>query len=251
VSARVTHLWRHPIKGHGVEAVSRVELAAGGTMPWDRVWAIAHEAARLPAGAAWSPCANFSRGAKSPELMAIRAVVDEAAGRVTLTHPRREPITTDPDRPEDAARLIAWVAPLADPGRARSARVVRAGGRGMTDSAYPSLSILGHASRRALSAQAGADLAMERFRGNVWLDGLAAWEEFDWIGREIRLGAARLRVRERITRCKATTVDPATGRRDTDVLGILEAGWGHADFGIYAEVLEGGLVRVGDAAAPA
>ena len=56
-------------------------LAAGATMPWDRVWAIAHEAAQRRARRrAWAPCANFSRGAKSPALMAIRARVDEAAG---------------------------------------------------------------------------------------------------------------------------------------------------------------------------
>ena len=88
-SAR-SRLWRHPIKGHGVEAVAAVTLAAGATMPWDRVWAIAHEAARVAPGSHdWVPCANFSRGAKSFELMAIRAEVDEAAGRVTLSHPRR------------------------------------------------------------------------------------------------------------------------------------------------------------------
>ena len=42
---RVSALWRHPIKGHGVEPVEGVTLTAGATMPWDRVWAIAHEAA--------------------------------------------------------------------------------------------------------------------------------------------------------------------------------------------------------------
>ena len=56
-------------------------LAAGATMPWDRVWAIAHDRAKVgPDGADWVPCVNFSRGAKSPALMAIRARVDEAAG---------------------------------------------------------------------------------------------------------------------------------------------------------------------------
>ena len=77
---------------------------------------------------------------------------------------------------------------------------------------------------------------MERFRGNVWLDGLAPFAEFDLVGRDLRLGTARLRVRERITRCKATTVDPATGISDADTLGALRAGWGHQDFGVYAEV---------------
>jgi uncharacterized protein YcbX len=244
---QVRALWRHPIKAHGVEAVASTLLVAGATMPWDRVWAIAHEAARLPPGGGWAPCANFSRGAKSFELMAIRAATDEARGRVTLTHPRREPITVDPDDPDDAARLVAWVRPLANPDRAMPARVVRAG-RGMTDSTFPSISILSTASLAALGARLGKPLAMERFRGNVWLDGLAPFAEFDLVGRDIRIGGASLRVRERITRCKATTVDPATGVSDADTLAGLRAGWGHEDFGVYAEVTAGGRVALGDAA---
>lgn len=244
---RVSHLWRHPIKGHGVEPVTEVPLRRGATMPWDRVWAIAHEAARLGAPGTWGPCANFSRGAKAPELMAIRAVVDEAAGAVTLTHPRRPAIRVNPDLAEDAARLIDWVQPLADPGRARPVRVVRAD-RGMTDSDFPSIAILNQASRRALEARMGMALAMERFRGNVWLDGPGAWDEFGWVGRVIEIGSARLRVREIITRCKATTVDPETGRVDGDTLAALQAGWGHKDFGVYAEVIDSGRVAVGDQA---
>jgi uncharacterized protein YcbX len=118
----------------------------------------------------------------------------------------------------------------------------------MTDSAYPSISVLNRASLAALGGRIGRPLAMERFRGNVWLDGLAPFAEFDLVGRDIRLGGARLRVRERITRCKATTVDPATGVSDADTLGALRAGWDHQDFGVYAEVLDGGRVAVGDPA---
>lgn len=245
---QVGHLWRHPIKGHGVEAVGAVAFAAGATMPWDRVWAIAVEGAKVAPGAReWARCANFSRGAKSPELMAIRAVVDEAAGQVTLRHPRQTPITVDPDDPADAARLIAWVTPLADPGRAGPAFVVRAD-VGMTDSPFPSISILNRASLAALGERLGMDLAMERFRGNLWLDGLAPFAEFDLVGREIRIGDAVLAVREPITRCVATMVDPDTGVPDADTLGGLEAGWGHRDFGVYAEVVTGGRVAIGDVA---
>jgi uncharacterized protein YcbX len=248
VQARVSHLWRHPIKGHGVEAMPELALAAGATVPWDRVWAIAHEAARVAPGSRdWVPCVNFSRGAKSPELMAIRARVDEAAGTVTLTHPRREEITVNPDLPEDAERLVAWVTPLADPGRARPTFVVRAV-RGMTDSDWPSVSVLNRASLAALGERLGRPLAMERFRGNVWLEGLEPFAEFDLVGRDLRVGSAVLRVRERITRCKATTVDPDTGVSDADTLGGLQGGWGHQDFGVYAEVVEGGRVAVGDPA---
>lgn len=246
---QVRALWRHPVKGHGVEAVAATTLSAGATMPWDRVWAIAHEAAKMPPGPGeWAPCANFNRGAKAFRLMAIRAVTDEAGGRVTLTHPDADPLTVDPDAPEDAARLIAWVTPLSNPERARPAFVVRAG-RGMTDSDFPSISLLNTGSLAALGERLGKPLAMERFRGNVWLDGLAPFEEFDLVGRDIRIGEAMLRVRERITRCKATTVDPVTGISDVDTLGLLRAGWGHEDFGVYAEVVAGGRVALGDAAA--
>ena len=247
-AVRVAGLWRHPIKGHGVEALDRVDLAAGATVPWDRRWAIAHGAAKVVPGlTAWANCVNFSRGAKSPALMAIRARVDEAAGTVALSHPDAPPITVDPDLPEDAARLVAWVTPLSDPRRALPAFVVRAG-VGMTDSDYPSVSILGTASLAELGGRAGRPLAQERFRGNIWLDGLAPWAEFDLVGRDLRIGAARLAIRERITRCRATTVDPATGLPDVDTLRLLQDGWDHQDFGVYAEVTEGGRVAVGDAA---
>jgi uncharacterized protein YcbX len=248
VAARVCNLWRHPIKSHGVEAVPAAEFSAGATMPWDRVWAIAHAAAKTTPGAAgWVPSVNFSRGAKSFDLMAIRATLDETGGTLTLTHPRRPPITVNPDLPEDAARLVAWVTPLANPDRAPPAFVTRAP-RGMTDSDFPSVSILNAASRRALSQRIGRPLAQERFRGNVWLEGLAPWEEFDLVGRDLRIGGATFHVRERITRCKATTVNPDTGASDADTLAALSAGWGHQDFGVYAEVTGSGRVAVGDPA---
>lgn len=243
---RITDIWRHPVKGHGVEAIGAVMLEAGQTMPWDRVWAIATEAAKVQPGArGWAPCANFSRGAKSAPLMAIRAVVDEAAGTVTLTHPAREAITVNPDLPEDAARLVDWVTPFVSPNRAQPAFVVRAD-RGMTDSPFPSIAILNHASRAALGGRLGMDLAMERFRGNLWVDGLEPFAEFGLVGSDLVIGDVRLMVRERITRCVATTVDPDTGVSDADTLGALQAGWGHRDFGVYAEVLAGGRVAVGD-----
>src|SRR5690606_35514158 len=189
-------------KAHGVEAVTAADFRTGETMPWDRVWAIAQAGARTTPGRGdWVPCVNFSRGAKSAALMAIRARTDEAAGMLTLSHPRRDPITVDPDRFDDAARLIDWVTPLADSARPAPAFVTRAG-RGMTDSAFPSVAILNTASLRALSQRIGRDLAQERFRGNIWLDGLDPWQEFDLVGQDLRIGTATFRLRQRITRCK-------------------------------------------------
>jgi len=245
---RLAAIWRHPIKGHGVEPLTAVTLAADRTMPWGRVWAIADARAKITPGTRdWAPCANFSRGAKSPRLMAIRARVDEARGRVRLSHPAAEPLDIDPDDPEDARALVAWARALADPDRPAPAFVVRAT-TGMTDSACPTLSLLNRSSLAALGDRLGKPLAEERFRGNLWLDGLGPFEELDLVGRDLRLGAATLHVTEAISRCKATTVDPATGLVDADTLGALRAGWGHQHFGVYVRVKTGGRVARGDAA---
>ncbi|RAP39748.1 molybdenum cofactor biosysynthesis protein [Rhodovulum viride] len=244
MTARLARIYRHPIKGHGAEALEAADLEAGRTLPWDRTWAVAHEASRTD-GTDWAPCANFSRGAKAPQLMAIGARLDEAAGQVTLTHPDRPDLTFSPDN--EGAALIDWVRPLMPGDRAASTRIVRAPGRGMTDSAFPSISLLGLASLAALSDRVGQNLSPLRFRGNFWIEGLAPFAEFDWVGQKLRLGRAVIEVRERITRCLATAANPETGERDADTLGALQAGWGHKQFGVYAEVIEGGRVALGDA----
>ena len=246
MTGTVASLWRHPIKSHGREEVPETTLATGRTMPGDRVWAVAHEASRAT-GAAWSPCAEFTRVAKAPALMAISARYDDAAGTVTLSHPGRPPLAFDPDAEPEA--LIGWVAPLMPADRAAPARLVRVPDRGMTDTDYPSVTLCNLASHRAVEQRIGRPLSIHRWRGNVWIDGLAPWEEFDWVGRELRAGDAVLRVRERAERCLATTANPETGRRDADTLGALES-WGHRDFAVLAEVVRGGTLRRGDAVAP-
>lgn len=243
MTGRLAQICRHPIKGHGREDLASVRLLAGACVPWDRHWAVAHDAARLQDG--WSPCVNFARGAKASALMAITSVLDEATGTVTLSHPDRGQISFDPDSAQDLPRFLDWVRPLNPESRAQPEQIVSAG-RGMTDSEFPSVSVLSTASLADLSARMGQDLSPHRFRGNLWLDGAAAWEELGWIGRTLRIGGALLRIEERITRCKATTVDPATGAVKGDTLAALENAFGHQDFGVYAVVIEGGPIAVGD-----
>ncbi|MGI9368942.1 MAG: MOSC domain-containing protein [Ruegeria sp.] len=240
MSGAVTSLWRHPIKSHGHEALDEVTVNARQTMPGDRVWAVAHEASKAD-GSEWVPCANFSRGAKAPQLMAISARLQ--GDTVSLSHPQRPDFSFDPDKQTDA--FLEWVAPLMPQDRTASARIIRVPGRGMTDSDFPSISLCNMASHRAVEQKLGQDLSVRRWRGNIWFDGLPLWEEFDWLDRDVQIGEAVFHVRERITRCVATTANPETGERDADTLGALQ-NWDHQDFGVYAEVVKGGAIRAGD-----
>jgi uncharacterized protein YcbX len=89
-------------------------------------------------------------------------------------------------------------------------------------------------------------LAPLRFRANIYFDGLSAWSEHDWIDSEIAIGPARLRVISPITRCAATQVNPATAERDLDIVAALVDSFDHTNMGVYAEVVAGGEIAVGD-----
>ena len=243
MTATLAHIVRHPIKSHGREDLASVILQAGQCLPFDRHWAVAHDAAKLVAG--WNACVNFARGAKAPGLMAISARLDEAAKAVTLMHPDKPELTFRPDEAHDLPRFLAWVQDLNPVGRAQPARIV-AGGVAMTDTDFPSVSIFGLASNRDLSSRMGQDLSPHRWRGNLWIDGLAPWAEFDWVGHEVQIGDAVLQVQERIVRCKATSANPDTGQIDADTLGALTDVIGHQEFGVYAKVISGGRIGLGD-----
>lgn len=235
-------IWRHPIKAHGREQVAQITVEAGRCLPWDRAWAVTHEASK-PGNGEWIRCSNFSRGAKAPQLMALTSSVDETTGIVTLRHPEKTDLSIDPAT--EQAAFLEWITPLMPTDRAASTGLMRATEQGMTDSAFPSVSLNSLSSLGALGAACGQTLSQHRFRGNLWIDGLAPWAEFDWIGRSVRIGEVVIEVREKIGRCLATATNTETGQRDVDTLGVLKTNWGHTDFGVYGVITQGGILRNG------
>jgi uncharacterized protein len=51
-------------------------------------------------------------------------------------------------------------------------------------------------------------------------------------------------------RCAATNVDPVTGIRDLEIPKTLMQSFGHADCGVYGEVVQAGEIAVGDPLRP-
>ncbi len=247
MSARLAQIWRHPVKAHGRERVDMVTLGTGRALPWDRVWAVAHERSCFdPERLAWNPPGDFSRGASVPQLQQIECVSDPAHRTLTFHHPDRPALTIDPEDHGDGCSFIQWVMPISLGAKLLPSRFVRAPGESMTDTGYPSISLINLASHRALEGRIGRALSPLRWRGNLLIEGLAPWEEFDLVGRRLKLGAAELDVVEPITRCRMTEANPDTGQRDADTLGALRRGYGHQDFGVYARVTAGGAVAEGD-----
>jgi uncharacterized protein YcbX len=240
--AHVAEIWRHPLKSHGREQLSQVKLTKGRCLPYDRNWAVAHDAAKLSEDDNWAPCVNFSRGSKSPHLMAIDAHLDETNNTLHLRHPEQGEISFNPDQADDKKRFLEWVLPISPKDRALPHRLITTG-RGLTDTEFQSVSFINLASHREIEEKLGQTICPTRWRGNFLLEGLAPWQERDWIGKRLRIGEAEFKVREHIVRCLATTANPKTGERDADTLGTLKQHWNHQDCGVYAVVTKPGIVE--------
>lgn len=243
---RLAHIVRHPVKSVGWQEIERAALTRGRPLPFDRLWAVATEAAETQAELdVWQPKLRFVRGAAEGRLQAVRATFDERTQAITLSHPDRETFTGV--LPQAASALLEWLRPLWPDTRPAPSRLVsRSDGGALTDVPEPYVSLLNLSSNTALATKMGLDLSIHRWRGNLWLDGLPPWEEFNWIGREIQIGSARLKIEKRITRCVATTFDPISGIRQGETLDALTQGWGHQDFGVYGRVIATGEIAIED-----
>lgn len=249
----VTTLYRYPVKGLSAQPLSSVRLSAGQGFPFDRQWAVTSGAQRFdPARPEPWPKTRFLMLMLHEALAALDCAFDEDTRALTVRRDGADLFRGRLDDPEDRARLAACLAGVAGMAPGSGAETVSAPGLRFTDVSVVSpgymnaISLVNLSSVRALSDAAGADLHPLRFRANLYFDGGAAWEEFDWIGREIAVGEVRLKVLKRTRRCPATQVDPVTAVRDIDVPAELKRGFGHADMGIYAEVVAPGSIRPGD-----
>ncbi len=246
----LAEIYRHPVKSLGEEALESVTLETGRPLAHDRTWAIAHGATEWSAeNPIWGRPGNFINQTHVPKLAQIETSFNEATGTLTLRHPEAGFLSIQPGTPDDNAKLTDWVAPLTE-GTTRQGpfSVCQAPEVAFTDFEDTHISIASTRSRAILEDVTGTGLEPIRFRMNLWLEGMDPWEEFDLIGRELDVGSARLKVIGRCERCNATTANPETGARDVQIPTILRQRYGHMDFGIYAQVIGGGPVRIGDGA---
>jgi MOSC domain-containing protein len=117
------------------------------------------------------------------------------------------------------------------------------------------VTLISDGSLERLGREAGRPVDGRRFRMLFTLSGCRPHEEDEWEGRLLRMGEAVVRVGGPVDRCAMTTRDPDTGQTDLDTLRLIKGYRGLSerrtiDFGVYAEIVEAGRVRVGDTVEP-
>lgn len=239
-----------PVKGMRAMAVEALDVGPAGAIG-DRAFVVLEADHRLVATArtpallqvepAWDPIVTGVLGLRFPsgeEAAAVPEVGEEVttslydgrplAGRVVRPGPLSDALSIHLGRP---VRLMA----------------VSAGQTAADD--FP-VTVMSRSSLAAVGAALGGSPPDgRRFRMNVTLDGLAAWEEHGWSGRDLALGPeVRVRVVDPVPRCVVTTRNPQDGAVDAPVLRVLAElrGAGDVTFGVWCEVVAGGRVRRGD-----
>ena len=90
------------------------------------------------------------------------------------------------------------------------------------------------------------EIETQRFRGNIFIDGVDAWEERNWIGKIIKINDISFKVEKNIPRCVAINLKPNTDDNSLNLLQSLKKTYNHFDMGVYLTALDDGPIYIGD-----
>jgi uncharacterized protein len=225
------------------------------TLPADRLYAIENGPSGFdPAAPRHQPKQRYLMLMRNERLARLHTRLNDASHTLVIRAEGEEAARGDLRTPGGRATIERFFAGYCADELRGPPRVLNAPGFSFSDVANKVVSIINLASVAAIEGVVGMPVHPLRFRGNLYVTGWPAWREFDLVGQEIAIGPrARLKIIKRIVRCAATNVDPDTGIRDLAIPDTLMKSFGHADCGVYGEVVEAGAIAVGDGivAAPA
>ena len=245
---KIKAIYRYPVKGLSPQSLASATLAAGATIPCDRLYAIENGPSGFdPAAPSYLPKQRFLMLMRNARLAELRTSFDDDTHTLVIVAEKRVQARGDLRRPAGRAAIEAFLTEFCGPELRGPPKILHAPGHSFSDVSRKVLSIINLASVSALESAAGAPVHPLRFRGNLYVEGWPPWQEFELLDREIAIGPrARLKIVKRIVRCAATEVDPDTGIRDLPVPRLLQANFDHCDCGVYAEVITAGEIAPGD-----
>jgi MOSC domain-containing protein len=249
-TATIDSIYRYPIKGLSPEPLPAVRLEPGQTLPSDRRYAIENGPSGFdPDAPAWLSKIHYLMLMRNERLAGLRSHFDDRTHQLTIAEGDKAVARGDLETAEGRAAIEAFFAANFSAELKGPPKILSGGGHSFSDVARKVVSIINLGSLRAIEDMVGQPVDLVRFRANLYAEGWPAWRELEMVGQMLAIGEVRLKVTKRIVRCAAVNVDPETAVRDLDIPPTLMRRLGHADCGIYAEVITGGAIAIGDAIA--
>ena len=245
---RIASLYRYPVKGLSPEPLQSVTLGVGQTLPADRRYAIENGPSGFdPADPKWMVKAHFLMLMRDEWLAALHSHFDDATNVLTIRRNGAVVAEGNLETAEGRAAIERFFSDNYAGSIKGPPKVLSSEGHSFSDLARKVVSIINLGSLQAIESIVGRPVHPLRFRANLYVEGWPAWHEFDLLDQTLAIGGTRLKVVKRITRCAAVNVDPDTAARDLGIPQTLTQRLGHNECGVYAEVIAGGAIDVGDA----
>ena len=108
------------------------------------------------------------------------------------------------------------------------------------------ISLININSIKDLEKKINVTIEFERFRSNLYVDGIDAWTEKNWIGKIIKINQISYLVQNHIPRCSATNLKPGTDNITINLPMTLMKHFNHIDMGVYICPLNDGEINIGD-----
>lgn len=248
--AQIAGLYRYPVKGLSPEPLPHVMLGVGQTLPADRRYAIENGPSGFdPLAPQWLPKSQFLMLMRNERLAGLRSHFEDRSNLLTIQEGGRVAARGDLETAEGRAAIEQFFTANFASDLKGPPKVLSGVGHSFSDVARKVVSIINLGSVAAIESVVGQPVHPLRFRANLYVSGWPAWQEFELLDRTLAIGDVRLKVVKRIVRCAAVNVDPESAVRDLDIPHTLMRRFGNADCGVYAEVIAGGAIGVGDAIA--
>jgi len=245
---QVVSLYRYPVKGLSAEKLETVPLREGETIAWDRAYAIENGPGRFDAAAPRHlPKINFLMLMRNERLAALETRFDEESRTLTILRDGKQVARGALDAKIGRQIIEQFIAGYMKDELKGPPRIVSAPGHSFSDVAKKCLHLVNLATVRDVEKTVGAPLDPLRFRANLYFDGFEPWTERNWVGKTVRIGSAALRIFDQTVRCEATNVNPESAKRDATIPATLLRNFDRDSLGVYAEIIEAGNVRPGDA----
>ena len=109
-----------------------------------------------------------------------------------------------------------------------------------------SISLINNKSIQDFKNKINQEIEIQRFRGNIYINGIDAWEEQNWIGKIIKINDVSFKVEKKIPRCVAINLKPNSDDKSLNLLQSLKKNYNHFDMGIYLTALNDGQINIGE-----
>ena len=240
-----------PVKSLSFQSLNSSKIKKNLGMPNDRIFAFSRgvdlEKARLiEKNPNERKLNNFLTLKNSPVLNKYNFIFRN--DKLTFTYQEKELLSISPSKIEErdllSKKLIEMENSLVNPTYLLKNSEFPFYDTTHSNNLFNSISLINLNSIKDFENKISKEVESQRFRANIYVDGIGAWEERNWVNQIIKINNIDFKVEKNIPRCVAINIKPNTDDNTFNLLQSLKKNFNHFDMGIYLTALNDGEINI-------